>query len=193
MKDINGIEIDQFLGKENTVEQNIRLFANYDWSNEGREWCISEEWVKSIVRFVMLPELRGKEHIIEIGAGAGVWSEILMKFCKRLTLVDIVPKCLEICRKKFASARHVAYEINDGRSLGFIGDEGADGIWSMHTFTHINEEDVSSYFREFKRILKPGGMAVIHHGRIGNTSLALGWRSSVTSVKIADLCHSKGA
>lgn len=192
MKDINGIEIDHLLGATNTVEENFRLWSTYDWSNEGREWCLSEEWVKSILRHVIIPELGGKEHIVEIGAGAGIWSEILLKLCKRLTLVDIVPQCLDICRRKFADAANVAYELNDGRSLGFVANEGADGIWAMHTFVHVNEDDALAYFKEFKRILKPGGVAVIHHGRRGNTQFNMGWRSSVTNETIAGICTATG-
>jgi ubiquinone/menaquinone biosynthesis C-methylase UbiE len=192
MKDIKRSEIHQLLGEENTVEQNFRWWSAYDWSNEGKEWCISEEWVKSIVRFVMLPALRGKACILEIGPGAGVWSEILAKFSQRLILVDIVPQCLDMCRQKLASADHVSYELNDGRSLAFIGDHEVDGIWSIHTFVHINEDDVLSYFSEFKRILKAGGVAVIHHGGKGNTAHNMGWRSNVTRETISQICDSVG-
>lgn len=192
MKDINGIELDQLMGAENTVEQNIRLWSAYDWSNRGLEWCLSEEWMKSVVRYVIVPELGRREHIVEIGAGSGVWSEILLKLCNRLTLVDIIPQCMDMCRERLGAASNVTYEVNDGRSLGFIKDQDVDGIWALHTFVHINEADVTNYFKEFRRILKPGGVAVIHHGRLGNTALNMGWRSSVTNETIAAICQAEG-
>ena len=38
-----------------------------------------------------------------------------------------------------------------------------DAIWSYDVFVHINPTDVARYLADFERILKPGGVAVIHH------------------------------
>lgn len=191
MKDVNGIEIDHLLTEVNSVEQNFQLWSRYDWSNKGLEWCVSEDWVKSIVRHVILKYFRKRAHLLEIGPGAGTWSLILADLAERITLVDIVPKCLEMCREQLGDTA-VTYLLNDGVTLKEVADNDVDGIWSMNTFVHINEQDMLSYFSEFYRVLTPGGTAIIHHSRNGNTGIPLGWRSEMTDEKVATLCSKTG-
>ena len=40
---------------------------------------------------------------------------------------------------------------------------GIDVIWSFDCFVHVNPLDIREYFREFGRVLRPGGLALIHH------------------------------
>lgn len=44
-----------------------------------------------------------------------------------------------------------------------MADGIVDAIWSYDVFVHINPIDARSYFCELRRVLKPGGRAVIHH------------------------------
>jgi ubiquinone/menaquinone biosynthesis C-methylase UbiE len=176
----------------NTVLENLVLWSNYDWSNEGREWCHSEAWAKSVIQYIMLPELKRGGACLEIGCGAGFWSAFLARICRRLVLVDIVEECLEICRSKFRASAHVEYYRNNGVSLRFLDDASIDSIWSWNTFININERDTKSYFQEFRRVMRPNGIAVIHHPAKGATSPKNGWRSDVTDGKIHAICHTLG-
>ena len=36
-------------------------------------------------------------------------------------------------------------------------------IWAYDVFVHINPTDIERYMIDFRRILRPGGCAVIHH------------------------------
>jgi SAM-dependent methyltransferase len=49
------------------------------------------------------------------------------------------------------------------RPLLDLSDESADAIWSYDVFVHVNPVDARSYFREFRRVLRPGGTVVVHH------------------------------
>jgi len=50
--------------------------------------------------------------------------------------------------------------------------------WRFDVFVHINGAEVQAYLKEFHRVLKPSGVAVIHHGSVGGASG--GWRSNLT-------------
>lgn len=44
-----------------------------------------------------------------------------------------------------------------------IESNSLDFIFSWDSFVHMNDFVINSYLKEFNRILKPGGHAVIHH------------------------------
>ena len=154
-----------------TVEHNRKLWESYDWSNSGEEWTHEAKtyrglepnaWKTSLIDGMMLKYIKKGSIILEIGPGAGRWSEILQGLAIRLVLADISKKCLDICRKRFKNYEHVEYYLVE-RGLGFIPDSTIDYIWSYDVFVHINPSDIEAYIIDFERILKPGGYAIIHH------------------------------
>ena len=72
-------------------------------------------------------------------------------------------------------------------------DGTVDAIWSYDVFVHINPQDARSYFQEFRRLLKPGGRAVIHHpGSAENPGrLRKGWRSDLTNEMVLGFVQEK--
>ena len=100
---------------------------------------------------------------IEVGPGAGRWTEVLQARAKRLFLVDVSAKCLDLCRERFAASHHIEYHHVEEPQLGFAEDKSIDSIWSYDVFVHINPTDAKRYFEEFARVLRPGGVGVVHH------------------------------
>lgn len=127
---------------------------------------------------------------MEIGPGAGRWTEYLAKRAARLILVDLTPLCIEMCKKRFESMSHLEYFVNNGNDLSFIDERSIDRIWSWDVFVHIMSEDIRHYVLQFARLLKPGGMAVIHHSRHGIDQR--GWRSDMTAAKMGEFCDEAG-
>ncbi|MFH0946171.1 MAG: class I SAM-dependent methyltransferase, partial [Planctomycetota bacterium] len=81
---------------------------------------------------------------------------------------------------------HPALELvcNDGQDLGFVGDETIDFIWSFDVFVHLEKPEVAAYFAHFKRVLRPGGLGVVHYATLDRAPLAerkVGWRAEFTS------------
>ena len=95
-----------------------------------------------------------------------------------MIVVDVTEKCIAHCKRLFADKDNVEFHINDGRSLDVAADNSVDYIWSFDVFVHIEPPDIEHYLREFRRILKNDGIAIIHHGIAGKTDLS--WRSSLT-------------
>src|SRR5262245_51491417 len=102
-------------------------------------------------------------HVLEIGPGHGRWTKLYVGSVGKVTLVDLSPSCIEHCKKLFSSLNHIDYFVNDGSTLRPLGDQTIDFIWSYDVFVHIERPEFKRYLLEGARVLKPGGVAVIHH------------------------------
>ena len=175
----------------NTPDANLRIWSNHDWSMLGEEWSTTSEWKESVIEHVLKPNVSVGSRILEIGPGAGRWTEQLLQMAKYLAVVDITPECIEICKERFKNFMHVDYFVTDGRDLSFIPANSIDRIWSWDVFVHIQSEDVGNYIRQFADILVPGGRGIIHHSKTGTSNFGA-WRSNMTARKMVDLCRQYG-
>jgi hypothetical protein len=57
--------------------------------------------------------------------------QFLYPLCTRLILVDLVSKCIDACRRRFACVDHIEYHVNDGRSLDAIENNSVDFVFRM--------------------------------------------------------------
>lgn len=87
--------------------------------------------------------------------------------------MDLSPNCISFCRNRFNGFNNIVYFINDGRTLSPIKDSSIDFIWSFDSFVHMDQSVIGSYFAEFRRVLKRGGRATIHHPGRKHSSLWL--------------------
>ena len=173
----------------NSRALNKAIWEAWDWSAGGEEWSPSEEWKESLIRSVLDRHMPKDETILEIGPGGGRWTGQLIDRASSFTAVDISESCVRVCREKFADRSNASFMVGSGSDLSGISSESMDAIWSFDVFVHINAKEVERYVEEFERVLKPGGVGVIHHGSVGG---ALGgWRSDMTQERM--LAFLKGA
>ena len=184
------LEIKYRLPGTNTIENNYKRWESYCWEKGGNEWDFSLEWKQSLINDIMLKHFTPGSTILEIGPGAGRWTEPLQKMADRLIIVDLSPKCIEICKKRFRNYDNIEYLINQGTNLDFIPDQSVDFIWSFAVFTHLSPKDTDRYLGEINRILKIGGIGIISHPK--NGGLHGGWRSSVTDKLFNELLKING-
>ncbi|MEY2426440.1 MAG: hypothetical protein QOI61_2012, partial [Actinomycetota bacterium] len=143
---------------------NDELWSAWDWSAGGEEWDRGNaDFTQSVIRELLRPTLRGHATIVEIGPGAGRWSEEIVALSERAYLCDVSVRALDLCRDRFAGRENVTYLLSDGRTLRGVPDGAADAVWSFDVFVHIAPVDVASYVGEIARVLRPGGVAAIHH------------------------------
>jgi SAM-dependent methyltransferase len=182
------------LGGRNAVGLNYRRWQDWDWTRLGEEWTPSEEWKQSLIDDVMLSHMPRGGNILEIGPGAGRWTEPLQRIAGHLIVVDLSDRCIELCRERFAGARNMEFHVNDGASLSAVASSSVDAVWSFDVFVHIATREIRSYVAEIGRVLRPGGVAVIHHAGLGreNDAAALGWRSTMTASLFAELVSAQG-
>lgn len=98
--------------------------------------------------------------ILDFGAGIGGSVEYFNKHLPdaRLTCIDVSEKSLELGRARMGDrARFIAF---DGKTLPFP-DASFDLCFAACVFHHIPHAEHVGLLREFRRVLRPGGLAFI--------------------------------
>jgi ubiquinone/menaquinone biosynthesis C-methylase UbiE len=155
----------------NSIEENRALWDRFDWTARGEEWTrraaslkgLEPDAWKATIAELIQREVPPRSVVLEVGPGAGRWTEMLRSRASHLVLVDISATCLDLCRDRFGVGADIEYHLHDGQSPLDVRAETVDVIWSYDVFVHINPNDVDAYLAEFARILKPGGRGVVHH------------------------------
>lgn len=157
-------------------------WTKYEWPEGGDEWSGPFGSSGSLWFGALLPRLReflpadgegGAGTILEIGPGFGRISNCLRRYCERLILVDLAPKCVEACRRRFVTrndgAGRVGIEchVNDGRSLAMVEDSSVDLAVSYDALVHAGPDVVRGYVEQLGKKLRAGGAAFIHHSNLG--------------------------
>jgi SAM-dependent methyltransferase len=174
----------------NSAALNEHIWNSWDWSEQGDEWSSSEEWKLSLIRCVLQPNIPRDSSLLEIGPGAGRWTVSLLERARTYLGVDISSSCIEHCRSRFASEAHAKFFVGSGRDLAEVATDSIDAIWSFDVFVHINAAEVAGYIEDFVRVLRPGGIAVVHHGAVGGSGG--GWRSDLTAAALEQMLAQQG-
>jgi len=86
----------------NSATLNQHIWNSWDWSAQGDEWTSSPQWKESLIRRVLQPNIPPNSAVLEIGPGAGRWTEALLQHAQSYIGVDISASCVEVCSKRFA-------------------------------------------------------------------------------------------
>ena len=145
----------------------------------GVEVARPDEIVPYLDREVFAPFLGTCDTIVEIGPGGGRFTTILLPKCRRLVAADTSRGMLALLRKRFPGDARLECMQLDGQGLRGIGDASVDAVFSFDVFVHLPQWDTFNYLCEIRRVLRPGGKAVIHHG---NVFSPLGWANFLEEI-----------
>ncbi|MCA9404032.1 MAG: class I SAM-dependent methyltransferase [Candidatus Omnitrophica bacterium] len=153
-----------------TIDENKKNWEDYHWDTQGDKW--SEAWGTVDMQWygTLLPRLHQfvpAGTILEIAPGYGRWTHYLKDNCDQLIIVDLVQKCIDFCKERFAQSNHISYHTNDGKSLSMVPDGSVDLVFSFDSLVHVEEDVIRDYLKEFARVLKPDGFGFIHHSNLG--------------------------
>ena len=186
-----------------TVAANREFWNNYyDWTEKGEEWTCDvkkyrginpEQWKSDLIKKMMKKYIKENSIVLEVGPGGGRWTETLQKLSKHLILADITQKCLDICKERFKSQNHIDYKLIKN-SFDFLENNSIEYVWSYDVFVHVNPSDIERYIKDFKRILKPGGCAIIHHSGTFSDykNKKDGWKSFIGRKQFAKIVEKYG-
>lgn len=153
-----------------SIKHNLEIWGNpKSWKAGGEEW--SEGFTGSDVQWYhfLLPRLQQflpVKNILEIAPGYGRWTHFLKDRCDSLVGVDISQVAIENCRKRFAEYGHLEFHVNDGLDLSFVESGSIDLVFSFDALVHADCQVLEGYLLQFKRILKPDGLALVHHSNL---------------------------
>lgn len=153
-----------------TIERNLSLWSEYDWSQGGEEWSLAWGGSESQWRWSLLPRIQDflpAGTILEIGSGWGRWTHYLKDECERLIGIDLSENCIQYCNQRFADQKHLTFNLSDGKSLAMVPDESVDFVFSFDSLVHAEADVLEAYLVQLADKLKPNGVGFIHHSNLG--------------------------
>jgi ubiquinone/menaquinone biosynthesis C-methylase UbiE len=105
--------------------------------------------------------LRGR-HLLEVGCGMGFDSLEFLKRGVRVTATDLTPNAVALARRHFELEEVRAEAVQTANALELpFDDDTYDAVWAngvLHATGHT-----ARAVQEVRRVLKPGGRAIISH------------------------------
>jgi ubiquinone/menaquinone biosynthesis C-methylase UbiE len=101
---------------------------------------------------------------IDLGSYTGKWTSLLLEFTDELICVDIVDNHFKIIKERFPEEEsRLSYRVTDGDELGGVNDGSIDFIVSFDALVRNDKSILKKYFHEFYRVLRPGGVCLVHY------------------------------
>ena len=111
------------------------------------------------------PYLSPDATVLEIACGLGRVSRFVAPHCGQLHCSDILEDALVEAQATLQTFDNVSFHKTNGYDLREFGDDAFDCVYSFTAFFHFDFDLVVHYFAEIRRVLKPGGVAILEFKR----------------------------
>jgi SAM-dependent methyltransferase len=102
-------------------------------------------------------ETRGRGLVADLGCGPGHVARYLHEKGVTIVGIDISPAMVEVA----AGLNHgLELRVDDMTRLS-LANASLAGIVSFYSIVHFNSDELGTVFREMRRVLMPGGMALV--------------------------------
>ena len=131
-----------------------RAATTYD--AEHREWLA--EAFENKIRSWLARRFTPDDHVLELGCGTGIFSEMIAGQVRHLTATDFSPEMLERAGQRLSAYDNVEARQEDAGHTSFA--HGAfDAVLAVNLFHHASEP--AAVARECNRVVRPGGRVVV--------------------------------
>lgn len=117
---------------------------------------------------------------MEIGPGGGRLTALLAPRTQLLHLVDASEAMLAHLRQRFGETPGLRYYHSDGKTLPVLAPASLDYVIAFDVFVHFEPRLVYWYVQQIARLLKPGGIGILHYA---NMLTPLGWQQFLRDVE----------
>jgi SAM-dependent methyltransferase len=159
----------EFLGDEWTLEDSLATGSCYGLAPEIL--LKFPEFMRERLLDPYLPAHAAQG--LEIGPGGGRLTALLAPRTEQLHLADAASTMLARLKQRFADATNLRFYHTDGMSLPPLPTASLDYALSFDVFVHFEPRLVFWYLRQMQRLLKPGGVGIVHYA---NALTPLGWQ-----------------
>ena len=102
-------------------------------------------------------ETQGRGLVADLGCGPGHVARYLKEQGVDVVGIDLSPEMVRV-----AAELHPGLEFRVGDMIRLdLPDAGLAGIVAFYAIVHFSPAELGAVFREFRRVLKPGGLALI--------------------------------
>jgi len=111
----------------------------------------------TVIRRTITEHLGGSAatcRVLDVACGPGAFSDLFPE--QSYTGIDLNPKYISFAKKNFRGQ----FAVQDARELDFP-DGAFDEVLVYGLLHHLSDEDVSSVMKGMRRVLRPGGRALI--------------------------------
>ena len=119
-------------------------------------------------------DLSEGSRVLDAGAGSGIVASYMAERGLRVDGIDLTPLHVEEAQSTIKD-RHleekVSVKLGDYHDLSSFEDDALDGVYTMETFVHA--DDPVKVLQNFYRVLKSGGVLVMHEGDYNHHSALL--------------------
>ncbi|MBW3709639.1 class I SAM-dependent DNA methyltransferase [Streptomyces griseus] len=103
--------------------------------------------------FADLVHANGGGPVADIGCGSGRITAYLRRLGADAFGIDLSPRMVEVARRDHSGVR---FEIGSMTELA-LDDGSMAGLVAWYSLIHVPDNEISSVFRHFHRVLRPGG------------------------------------
>ncbi len=116
---------------------------------------------RDLVQSMLLDHLTSTTVALEIGCGPGFLVREVAERAAEVYGVDIASGVLA-CAEVLNDAENVTYLHASADHLEGVQDASVDLVFSFAVYQHLSRQDVPRALAETRRVLRPGGRAVVH-------------------------------
>jgi SAM-dependent methyltransferase len=100
--------------------------------------------------------------VLDFGCGAGRLSQALAEHAVEVVGLDVSAPMLDTARSLDRSGGRCTFVLGEDPDLRAFPDESFDLVFTERVLQHLPEPVVERYLAEFVRVLRPGGVALLH-------------------------------
>ncbi|MHC4952279.1 MAG: class I SAM-dependent methyltransferase [Planctomycetota bacterium] len=149
------------LGRQYVKDTSL-AFGSEEYFEHIRPWMSPFKFPWIMDRIERESKLLQGKRILEIGCGMGFVSAEFIKRGVKVTATDLTPAAIEASRLHFKVKGLEPEELRTANALDLdFPDNSFDAVWSNGVLHATG--DTALAVREVRRVLKPGGRAIIGH------------------------------